>query len=101
MRVKTSYNCVTARVVDLDPVGSESFCIIRIGIGIQGFCRYGSGTVYTTTKCKDKLYFFHSKFKFTIQNLENYDADEKDKTTKTGTAVNKSQNFCDISKTYR
>jgi hypothetical protein len=43
MKVKASYNCATASDVDPDPVGSASFCLIRIRIGIQG-CRYGSGT---------------------------------------------------------
>ncbi len=70
----------------MDPVGSA--------YGTIG--KSGSGSVSISTKCEAELYdTFSKKFHNTVENIENYDtyeADKKDKTMFTGTAVNESKN---------
>jgi hypothetical protein len=79
----------------------ESFRIIQFAnpdpafwqIGISRAFRSGAGSIFISTKCKAKPYFFPENFNIgTVQNIENcdtYDDDEKYKTKLTGTAVDK------------
>jgi hypothetical protein len=52
-----------------DPVGSASFCRIRIGIQT---CRSGAeaGLVSISTKCKAKLYFYPDNFNILLKILK-------------------------------
>ncbi len=79
--------------MDPDLVGLASFCLIRIRIPIQGLAGPELDPVpYIFLQNEKPNSTFSKIFQETVQNIKNYhtyNADETDKTMKTGTVVNK------------
>jgi len=73
-----------------DKIRSTSSDVNPDHVEPASFC--GSGSVSMSTKCKAQLSFFLENFLYTVKNIEKYDtydAEKKDKTMFTGTAVQK------------